>query len=299
LREITAQGYWPMGESASVYTGAILTGTPHPFVAAAPPLVIAHRGASENAPENTLPAFEAAVEAGCRYLETDAHVSRDEVVVAFHDHRLDGKTDRRGDIEALTIAEIESADAGYHFAGPTGTFPFRGRGVGVPRLEEILARWPDVFVNIDPKTDRCVDPLVALIDRLDAWDRVCIGAFSDDRIARVRALGRGRACTSMGPLATARAVLAATVTGRMRRQGADCLQVPIRRHGVPIVTERFVRAAHRSRLPVHVWTIDDEPTMHRLLDIGVDAIMTNRPAALFAVLANRGYVPPRDGRHVP
>jgi len=91
-----------------VYTGAIPPATPHPFVAAAPPLVIAHRGASEDAPENTLPAFEAAVEAGCRYLETDAHVSRDGVVVAFHDHRLDGKTDRRGDIEELTIAEIES-----------------------------------------------------------------------------------------------------------------------------------------------------------------------------------------------
>jgi glycerophosphoryl diester phosphodiesterase len=85
----------------------------------------------------------------------------------------------------------------------------------------------------------------------------------------------------------------------MPRLKADCLQVPIRQHGVPIVTERFVRAAHRSRLPVHVWTIDDEPTMHRLLDIGVDAIMTNRPAALFAVLAYRGYVPPADRRHVP
>jgi glycerophosphoryl diester phosphodiesterase len=135
LREITAQGYWPIGESASVYTGAIPPRTPHPFVATPPPVAIAHRGASDDAPENTLPAFAAAVDAGCRYLETDAHVSRDGVVVAFHDHRLDGKTDRRGEIEALNIAEIESADAGFHFAGPTGTFPFRGRGVGVPRLE--------------------------------------------------------------------------------------------------------------------------------------------------------------------
>ena len=299
MRHIAAFGYWPIGEFASVYTGAILAAAPHPFVAAEPPLVIAHRGASDDAPENTIPAFQAAVDAGCQYVETDAHVSRDGVVVAFHDHRLDDKTDRQGAIEALDIADIESADAGCRFAGATGTFPFRGRGVRVPRLEEILTRWPDVFVNIDPKTDHCVEPLVALLDRHDAWERVCVGAFSDRRLARVRALSRGRACTSMGPLATATARLAATATGRMPRLAADCLQVPIRRHGVPIVTARFVRAAHRARLPVHVWTVDDEPTMRWLLGIGVDAIMTNRPARLFAVLADCGYVPPPDRRHVP
>jgi glycerophosphoryl diester phosphodiesterase len=288
--------YWPIGESGSVYTGAIPPVAPHPFVSAPPPLVIAHRGASDEAPENTLPAFEAAVDAGCQYLETDVHVSRDGVVVAFHDHRLDERTDRRGDIEALDIADIERADAGFHFAGPSGTFPFRGRGVRVPQLEEILARWPDVFVNIDPKTDRAVDPLVALLHRLNAWDRVCIGSFSDRRLRRIRELAGGAACTSMGPLATATARLAAA-GGRMPRLGADCLQVPIRQHGVPIVTPRFVRAAHRARLPVHVWTVDDEATMRRLLDIGVDAIMTNRPRVAFDVF--RGYVPPPARRHVP
>jgi glycerophosphoryl diester phosphodiesterase len=293
LRDIARQRYWPIGESATVYTGAIPPSLPHPFVRADPPFVIAHRGASDDAPENTIPAFQAAVDEGCQYLETDAHVSRDGVVVAFHDHRLDERTNRRGEIEALDIADIERADAGFHFAGPSGTFPFRGRGVRVPRLEEILARWPDVFVNIDPKTDRCVDPLVALINRLDAWDRVCIGSFSDRRLARVRGLSGGAACTSMGPLATATARIA-SAGGRMPRLGADCLQVPIRHHGVTIVTERFVRAAHRARLPVHVWTVDDEPTMHHLLDIGVDAIMTNRPQRLFDVLAHRGDVPPLD-----
>jgi glycerophosphoryl diester phosphodiesterase len=253
----------------------------HPFLDAPTPIVIAHRGASGDAPENTLEAFQAAVDAGCRYLETDAHVTRDGVVVAFHDHRLDRATDRRGVIERMTIAEVEQADAGHHLPA------FRGQGVKVPRLEEVLTSWPTARIIIDPKTDEAVEPLCALLERLDAWDRVCLGAFSDRRVQRVRELGRGRACTSMGPAATAAAVLSAAAAGRMRRLGADCLQVPIRERGVRIVTERFVRAAHRARLPVQVWTVDEPRTMHYLLDIGVDAIMTNRPRVLFDVLAAR------------
>jgi glycerophosphoryl diester phosphodiesterase len=253
----------------------------HPFLDDPTPIVVAHRGASGDAPENTLEAFAAAVEQGCRYLETDAHVTADGVVVAFHDHRLDRATDRRGAIERLTIAEVEQADAGHYFAG------FRGRGVKVPRLEDILARWPDARLIIDPKTDAAVEPLCALLEEHDAWHRVCLGAFSDRRVKRVRQLSRGRACTSMGPAATATAVIAAVTTGRMPRLGANCLQVPIRERGVRIVTQRFVDAAHRAGLPVQVWTVDDVPTMHYLLDIGADAIMTNRPRVLNEVLAAR------------
>ena len=249
----------------------------HPFLADPPPPAIAHRGAAGDAPENTIEAFEEAVELGCRYLETDAHVTRDGVVVAFHDRRLDRVTDRTGAIRDRTIAEVEQADAGFRFPG------FRGRGVRIPRLEEILTRWPDARVNIDPKDDHTVEPLVALLDRLDAWERVCIGAFSDARLKRVRRLSRGRACTSMGPAAVAIASLSAP-SGRMPRLGADCLQVPTRQGPLPLVTGRFVAAAHRSGLPVHVWTIDDAPTMRRLLDLGVDGIMTNRPRVLLDVL---------------
>lgn len=253
----------------------------HPFLDAPTPIVVAHRGASGEAPENTLEAFAIAVEQGCTYLETDAHVTKDGVVVAFHDHRLDRATDRRGTIEALTIAEVEQADAGYHVPA------FRGQGVKVPRLEEVLTSWPDARVIIDPKTDSATDPVCALLHKLDAWDRVCVGAFSDRRVKRVRQLSGGRACTSMGPAATATAVIAAATTGRMPRLGARCLQVPECQYGVRIVTEQFVNAAHAARLPVQVWTVDDPKTMQRLLDLGVDAIMTNRPRVLFDVLAAR------------
>ena len=215
-------------------------------------------------------------------------MTRDGTVVAFHDPRLDRVTDRSGAIAALSIAEVETADAGHVFTLDGGhSFPFRGRGVGIPRLEELLIRWPEVRVNIDPKTDECVEPLVALIDRLGAWDRVGFGAFSDRRLRRVRALSRRRACTSMGPRAVAVARLAAA-GGRMPRLGADCVQVPRRSGPLPIVTPRFVDAAHRAGLPVHVWTVNDATAMHELLDLGVDGIMTDRPRLLRDVLAARG-----------
>ena len=260
----------------------------HPFLDRPGPLAIAHRGGAGHAPENTLPAFAGAVDMGYRYLETDAHVTRDGVVVAFHDARLDRVTDRSGAIAQLTIAEVEAADAGYVFSPDGGqTFPYRGCGVRIPRLEELLVRWPEACVNIDPKADGSVAPLVDLLTKLDVWDRVCIGAFSDRRLRDVRARSGGRACTSMGPRAVAVArVLAGT--GRMPRQGADCIQVPLRQGPIPIVTARFLRAAHRAGLPVHVWTVNDEPVMRDLLDLGVDAIMTDEPRLLRDVLAGRG-----------
>jgi glycerophosphoryl diester phosphodiesterase len=187
----------------------------HPYLDQPAPIAIAHRGGAEEAPENTLAAFGAAVALGYRFLETDAHVTRDGVVVAFHDPRLDTVTDRTGAIAALSITEVEAADAGYAFSPDGGrSFPFRGGGLRIPRLEELLGRWPQAHVNIDPKTDACVEPLVAVIDRLRAWDRVGFGAFSDRRLRRLRALSRGRACTSMGPRAVAVARIAA-VCGRM------------------------------------------------------------------------------------
>ncbi|HUO74900.1 MAG TPA: glycerophosphodiester phosphodiesterase [Solirubrobacteraceae bacterium] len=264
----------------------------HPFLVEPRPIAFAHRGGAGDAPENTLAAFEIALSLGYRYLETDVHLTRDGVLVAFHDERLDRVTDRSGAIAELHIADVDAADAGYAFSSDDGrTFPFRGRGIRVPRLEQILARWPDARVNIDPKSDACVEPLAALLDRLDAWRRVCIGSFSDRRLRQIRVLGRGRACTSMGPHAVAVARVS-TAGALMRRLGADCIQVPMRHGRIPIVTERFIAAAHSADLPVHVWTINDETTINQLLDLGVDGIMTDHLRLLRDVLTRRGLAPP-------
>jgi glycerophosphoryl diester phosphodiesterase len=260
----------------------------HPFLDVEGPIAFAHRGGAGEAPENTLPAFEVAVGLGYRYLETDVHVSRDGVVVAFHDPKLERVTDCTGNIGQLSFAEIAAADAGYRFSRDGGrSFPFRGRGVRVPCLEELLLRWPDVRLNIDPKADACLPPLVQLVERLGAWDRVCFGSFSDRRLSHIRAAGGMRACTSMGPHAVGIA-RAASVLGVVPRQGADCVQIPVRSRSVPLATARFMCAAHRAGLPVHVWTVNDAETMDAVLDAGADGVMSDRLRVLSAVFAARG-----------
>ena len=246
-----------------------------PFLDWPGPLAFAHQGAhvTGGPGENTMAAFEAAVALGYRYLETDAHVTADGVLVAFHDDNLDRLTDRTGLIGDLPWAEVRAARV-------------RG-GEGVPLLEDVLAAWPDVRVNIDPKHDAAVDPLVDLVRRTGTLDRVCFGAFSDRRLSRLRAaLGPG-ACTSMGPRQVARLVAASR---RMPAGSfpAACVQVPTHQGPIPLVTERFVAAAHERGLPVHVWTINDATEMHRLLDLGVDGIMTDRTDVLKDVLTARG-----------
>ncbi|MGO9752747.1 MAG: glycerophosphodiester phosphodiesterase [Solirubrobacteraceae bacterium] len=259
----------------------------HLYLTQPGPVAFAHRGGAGDAPENTLEAFEIARTLGYRFLETDVHLTRDGVLVAFHDDRLDRVTDRTGSIAELDIAAVQAADAGYTFSPDGGlTFPFRGHGIRIPRLAEILEPWPDARVNIDPKSDACAVPLAKLLDNLEAWNRVCIGSFSDRRLRRIRALSRGQACTSMGPRAVATVRLAAA-TGSMPRLGADCIQVPISQGRVRIVTERFVEAAHKASLRVHVWTINDATTINELLDLGVDGIMTDLLRVLQGVFLSR------------
>jgi glycerophosphoryl diester phosphodiesterase len=245
-----------------------------PFLDWSGPLAFAHQGAhSPGGPgENTMAAFQAAVDQGYRYLETDAHVTADGVLVAFHDDQLDNLTDRAGVIADLPYAEVRAA---------------RVRDSdGIPLLEDLLTAWPDVRVNIDPKHDAAVEPLIELVERTGTVDRVCFGAFSDRRLARIRAGLGPRVCTSMGPRQVARFVAAASGVPAGSFSAA-CLQVPVRKGPVPLVTERLVTAAHHRGLQVHVWTVNDADEMHRLLDLGVDGIMTDRTEVLKAVLQDR------------
>ncbi len=260
----------------------------HPYLDQPGPIGFAHRGGAAEAPENTLPAFQAAIDLGYRYLETDALVTRDGVLVAFHDDRLDRVSDRSEAIAELDFAEVASADVGYRFSADGGhTHPYRGVGLSVPRLEELFMRWPQASLNIDPKSEACVEALVELIDRFDAWDRVCLGAVAGARRRRIAALSGGRACIAMTSNALALARISA-LAGAMSSRGADCIQMSLADGPTPIYTTRFVRAAHRAGLPVHAWTVNEKRAMEQLLDVGVDGIMTDRPKLLRAVFAARG-----------
>ena len=247
-----------------------------PFLDHPGPLAFAHRGAHrpDGPGENTMAAFAAAVELGYRYVETDVHLTADGVVVAFHDDRLDRVTDMTGELADLPWSEVARARV-----GPEGD--------PVPRLDELLARWPDLRVNIDPKHDRVVEPLADVLAAAGAVARVCCGSFSDARLATLRDRLGPELCTSLGPRATAR-VAAAGLGLPAGTPPGPCLQVPTTVKGRRLVTPRFVRRAHGLGLQVHVWTIDDPDEMGALLDMGVDGIMTDRADLLREVLEARG-----------
>ncbi|MDQ6928536.1 MAG: glycerophosphodiester phosphodiesterase [Actinomycetota bacterium] len=236
------------------------------------PLPLAHRGGAGDYPENTMTAFAAAVEMGYRYVETDVHATADGTLVAFHDEDLDRVTDRTGKIRELSWDEVRAA---------------RVSGEPIPLLEELLGTWPDLRVNIDMKHDTAIEPLVEVLRKTNANDRVCVGAFSDTRLARFRNLSSDRVCTSMGPLAIAR-LRAASWGAPVGHVGGACSQVPVRRGPFPVADRRYLDTAHARGIRVHIWTIDDAPEMDRLLDLGVDGIMTDRPAVLKEVLVRRG-----------
>lgn len=245
----------------------------HSFLDHPGPIAFAHRGGAGVHPENSMPAFAHAIDLGYRYVETDAHVTSDGIIVAFHDDHLDRVTDRNGEISSLTWAEVGAARI-------DGREP-------IPLLSDLLTAWPDVRVNIDPKHDQVVEPLAELLLRLDAVDRVCIGSFSDRRLERLRTMLGPSLCTSMGPKAIARLRASSFGLGRRAPEGA-CVQVPESTKGVPLVDRRFVERCHDLGLPVHVWTVDEPEAMDRLLDLGVDGIMTDEPAVLRSVLERRG-----------
>ncbi len=306
------------------------------YLDAPTPLAFAHRGAAPDGLENTMAAFERAIRSGYRYLETDVRVTRDGVPVLFHDATLDRVTDSSGRLAARRFAELSSVRV-------AGLEP-------VPRLEDVLGTWPEVRLNLDVKITAAVEPLVTAIRRTGSLDRVCIGAFSDARLARIRAALGPRLCTSLGPRA-ALALWRASRWGWASRSGPD--HHPDRRGyrfrsghpsgwasgsgppdpsewasgsrpadpsgqasdsgpldsagwasrsgpadpsgraacRIPSVDRRFIVAAHRRGLPVHVWTINRPSQMRRLLDLGVDGIMTDRADLLRDLLVQRGQWP--------
>lgn len=245
------------------------------------PIPLAHRGFSLEGLENTMSAFGAAVDMGFRYVETDVHATSDDVVVAFHDERLDRVTDRTGAIMVMPYEEVRQAKI--------------GDTEHVPTLEELLDAWPDLRVNIDIKSQHAITPTVRVIERAKAHDRVCLASFSDKRrLAAQRRLSRPVA-TSAGQSVGAMFRAAAT-TPSMWRAGVvkrslatvDGLQIPVSHRGVPLVTPSSLASAHQAGAFVHVWTINDADQMRHLLDQGVDGLVSDRADLLKEVLIERG-----------
>ena len=255
------------------------------------PVNLAHRGASAHAPENTMEAFRLAVETGAGGLELDVHLSRDGHFVVIHDPTLDRTTDGTGAVARMTLDELRGLDAGYNFSPDGGeTLPYRGLNLCIPTLAEVLREFPGVAVNIDMKADvpGIEAALLKVLGEADAEERVLVVSSRYRAVRRFRRISGGRVSTGSSRLEVGVFFLFSNLRlERLLRLAFDALQVPIRHRGIPLVTRRFVQAAHNSNVRVDAWTINEAGEMRRLLDLGVDAIMTDQPETLADVLKRR------------
>lgn len=254
----------------------------YPYFDLGHPQALAHRGGALYPPnlgcENTITAFANAISLGYRYLETDVHCTSDGVAVAFHDDRLDRVTDGTGAIAELPWEVVSQAVV--------------GDGERIPRLDELFERFPQARLNIDVKSNSAVVPTAQAILQHGVLERVCVGSFSQRRLTQIRVLLGNRLATAAGGPGIATLRLLPTWVSQWLRTSAPVLQVPatytIAGREVAVVTPELVAATHRRDKLLHVWTIDDAQTMHDLLDLGVDGIVSDRIDVLRDVLLERG-----------
>jgi glycerophosphoryl diester phosphodiesterase len=258
----------------------------HPFFAQEHPIAFSHRGGALLWPENTLEAFQRSYELGYRFFETDLHLTRDGLLVLFHDDTLERTTDGTGLVIDRTMRDLEALDAGYWF-GPEHGYPYRGKGITIPALEDVLRAFPDCYFTLELKHGDAEAPLGDVIRRLDAWDRLIVGGYRDSWLWRFRQETGGRVATSTGRWEIGAFWMLSRVR-RGLRLAAVALQVPPVHKGLTVLDEPFVRAVHAVGKQVHAWTIDSALEINRMLDLGVDGIMTDRPDILKDVLIERG-----------
>lgn len=253
--------------------------TPKPYLASTHPLAISHRGYSRGGLENSLSSFQAAVELGYCYLETDINTTADGVALVIHDATLDRTTDKNGTIAALPYSAVSQARI-------AGSEP-------ITTLEEFLTALPTARFNIDVKDAGSVAPMIEAIEKFGLHERVCVASFSERRRRRVLAgLSRPVASSPGQSLLVAYFALSPWLPASLLRalmRGVDVLQIPPRHLGIKLVTRAAVRRAHKLDLKIHVWTINDPAQMHALFDVGVDGIISDRADLLAEVMRQRGY----------
>jgi glycerophosphoryl diester phosphodiesterase len=250
------------------------------------PLLIGHRGAAGLVPENTMASFRDAVDRwAVDMIELDVRASADGHCVVIHDATVDRTTDGTGPVAGKTLAELRQLDAGHRFQDEGGSYPFRGQGLRIPTIEEVLEALPDTPLTVEVKIGSAQEPLFAALRRFDAADRVVVAGMD----YRDRTLFGDYAGARSGSTRDVRRffTLHRLFAGRAWRRNCEVFQVPERRGRLRLVTRRFIQDAARHGIPVHVWTVNDPATMERLLDWGVDAIITDRPDLAARVLAER------------
>jgi len=264
----------------------------HPYFDLPRPIPVGHRGASGERPENTLPAFERALAQGARILETDVHPTRDGVAVLFHDSELDRTTDGHGPIAARSLAELKQLDAGHGFSPDGGErYPYRGRGITIPTLAEAFAAFPEARFNLEIKQgDRAfLEDVAKQVARAGRESRTLFTSGSDALIAELRAVlaDTGVAVAMGSSMGDCIAFVQAAVAGTPPPPDPMALQIPSEFAGQPLVTRELVGFAHENGVQVHVWTINEPREITRLLDLGVDAVMSDFPSRVVEAIGRR------------
>ena len=236
------------------------------------PIAFAHRGGALDAPENSMEAFQSAINIGYKYLETDVHLTKDGHVIAFHDDVLDRVTNLSGKICETPLSTIKNA-------------LIDGKSE-IPLLKELLSEFPTARFNIDPKDDRVAEPLADAIKDTASVSRICVSSFSDRRNQNISRLVGNNLCMGVGPSGVAR-IRVGKFTKNSSVLNGQCVQVPVSMKGVPLITETFIKRVHSLGKVIHAWTINEPDEMRRLLDLGVDGIMTDKPQVLKDVLIHR------------
>jgi len=256
----------------------------YPALSGPLPLTFAHRGGAGLWPENTLEAFRGAIELGCTHVETDVRMTRDGEIVVFHDEALERTTDGSGRVSAHTLSQLRRLDAGYRFSPDGTSFPRRGQGLVIPTLAELVALSDRVRFNVEIKERGPFDlprALLRFIEQHGIAERIVVAAERHELMREFRRHAQGRIATS----ASRRECLQFWFASRLRltaflRLPYQALQIPVRAGNLTVVTPQLLDAAHREGLAVHVWTIDDRAEMLRLLDLGVDGLMSDHPDRL-------------------
>lgn len=256
----------------------IISSVAIPYLDHPRPAAFAHRGGAAHHPENSWPAFEYAVKLGYAYLETDARSTSDGALLSFHDATLDRVTDRTGQVARMTYKQVSEAKI-------AGSEP-------IPLIEDLLGTFGELRFNIDLKDSGTIEPMVRVLKRTAAWDRVCVTSFFGKRLVAARKILDRPVCMTVAPSAVA-AVRYAGISGkamaaRLARSGAQCAQVPRQ-----IATREFIRRSHELGLHVHVWTLNTRQEIERALDLGADGVMTDDIVLLRDILTERGQWNPR------
>jgi len=265
----------------------------HPYFAQdeGHPLVMAHRGGGGLSPENTLYAFERAAEMGVDVIESEIHSTADNNLVVIHDETVDRTTNGTGPVNSLTLKELKEFDAGYNWTADGGqTFPFRGKGITIPTLEEVFTALPNIRINIDMKqiNPSLAAPLCEMINSFDMVEKVMVASFNTRAINDFR-----RACSRVATSASRREVtlfflMNLVFLGKAYRPACHALQIPEYNSGLHVLTKRFLQTARSLNLKVHVWTVNEVEDMRRLLELGVDGIITDYPDRLTSVVTDMG-----------